>query len=134
MKRHVIALTLAAALCAAGCCRHTVADSTAASAAHTETLMSHNALRDTLICRDTLTVVQRGDTVRERAVAWRYRSVIVHDTVERTLTDTVTDTRSVTVAQASPWAPLRRAVALTAYALGAIVIVYVAVRLRRRLS
>ena len=88
MKRHVIALTLAAALCA----------------------------------------------VRERAVAWRYRSVIVHDTVERTLPDTVTVTRTVTVAQASPWAPLRRAVALTAYALGAIVIVYVAVRLRRRLS
>ena len=128
MMRHALALTLAAALCAAGCCRHTVADSTAASAAHTEALMSHNALRD------TLTVVQRGDTVRERAVAWRYRSVIVHDTVERTLTDTVTVTRTVTVAQASPWAPLRRAVALTAYALGAIVIVYVAVRLRRRLS
>ncbi|MGM9862331.1 MAG: hypothetical protein ACI30W_07020 [Muribaculaceae bacterium] len=134
MKRLALALTLAAALCAAGCCRHVVADSTAASVAHTEALLSHNAMRDTLICRDTLTVVQRGDTVRERAVAWRYRSLIVHDTVERTLTDTVTVTRTVTVSKTAPWAPLRRAVALTAYALGAIVIVYVAIRLRRRLG
>ena len=133
MKRSALALTLAAALCAGGCCRHTVADNAVSAASHTEALQSHSALSDTLICRDTLSVVLRGDTVRERAVAWRYRSIIVHDTVERTITDTIAVERTIAVAQASPWSGMRRALTGVACALCALAIIYVAIKLRRHL-
>lgn len=89
MSRYAILLALCAALlCACGSCTRTVYTPVESTTVRTDTLYRAVVRVDTILQRDSVTVMQRGDTVYHTRYITRYKVRQRVDTVYRSVVDT----------------------------------------------
>lgn len=90
MSRYAILLALCAALlCACGSCTRTVYTPVESTTVRTDTLYRAVVRVDTVLQRDSVTVMQRGDTVMVTRFRDRYRVKLHTDTVREVSVDSV---------------------------------------------
>ena len=90
MSRYAILLALCAALlCACGSCTRTVYTPVESATVRTDTLYRAVVRVDTILQRDSVTVMQRGDTVMVTRYRDRYRVKLHTDTVRELSVDSV---------------------------------------------
>ena len=90
MSRYAILLALCAALlCACGSCTRTVYTPVESTTVRTDTLYRAVVRVDTILQRDSVTVMQRGDTVMVTRYRDRYRVKLHTDTVREVSVDSV---------------------------------------------
>ena len=90
MSRYAILLALCAALlCACGSCTRTVYTPVESTTVRTDTLYRAVVRVDTILQRDSVTVMQRGDTVTVTRFRDRYRVKLHTDTVREVSVDSV---------------------------------------------
>ena len=90
MSRYAILLALCAALlCACGSCTRTVYTPVESSTVRTDTLYRAVVRVDTILQRDSVSVMQRGDTVMVTRYRDRYRVKLHTDTVREVSVDSV---------------------------------------------
>lgn len=90
MSRYAILLALCAALlCACGSCTRTVYTPVESTTVRTDTLYRAVVRVDTILQRDSVTVMQRGDTVMVTRFRDRYRVKLHTDTVREVSVDSV---------------------------------------------
>ncbi len=90
MSRYAILLALCAALlCACGSCTRTVYTPVESSTVRTDTLYRAVVRVDTVLQRDSVAVMQRGDTVMVTRFRDRYRVKLHTDTVREVSVDSV---------------------------------------------
>lgn len=90
MSRYAILLALCAALlCACGSCTRTVYTPVESTTVRTDTLYRAVVRVDTVLQRDSVTVMQRGDTVMVTRYRDRYRVKLHTDTVREVSVDSV---------------------------------------------
>ena len=90
MSRYAILLALCAALlCACGSCTRTVYTPVESTTVRTDTLHRAVVRVDTILQRDSVTVMQRGDTVMVTRFRDRYRVKLHTDTVREVSVDSV---------------------------------------------
>lgn len=90
MSRYAILLALCAALlCACGSCTRTVYTPVESTTVRTDTLYRAVVRVDTVLQRDSVSVMQRGDTVMVTRFRDRYRVKLHTDTVREVSVDSV---------------------------------------------
>lgn len=90
MSRYAILSALCAALlCACGSCTRTVYTPVESTTVRTDTLYRAVVRVDTILQRDSVTVMQRGDTVMVTRYRDRYRVKLHTDTVREVSVDSV---------------------------------------------
>lgn len=82
---------------------------------------------DTLILRDSVTTFINGDTVLIQSVRDRLRTRLRVDTVLRTISDTITTTRTITVEKEKPRSTMQKAINATGI-ISLVVIILIAAR------
>ena len=126
MSRYAILSALCAALlCACGSCTRTVYTPVESTTVRTDTLYRAVVRVDTVLQRDSVTVMQRGDTVYHTRYITRYKVRQRVDTVYRSVVDTCRTEVPVPVERPlTRWQRFRMDVGALAVALFAMLLFY----------